>query len=144
VRVDVVAQGGDLPLNNGPGPVGRWHDAAYVRLRELGAWLRVNGEASYGTRSTTPPASGRIRFTRGKDDVVYAIYLAEDEGSELPRTIAVSGVRPAPDATVMLLGHPDAPIAWEPAGDGFVLRMPAGVRAPAAHAWAFRISRLTP
>jgi len=64
--VDVVSKGGNLLLNIGPGPDGRWHDAAYDRLRELGAWLRVNGAAICGTRSMTPHASGRMRFTRGK------------------------------------------------------------------------------
>jgi alpha-L-fucosidase len=87
----------------------------------------------------TPHASGRVRFTRGKDDTAYAIYLAEDESSELPRAIEVRGVRPAAGARVTLLGS-DARILWEPAADGFVLRLPAGVRAPAAHAWTFRIS----
>jgi len=138
--VDVVAKGGNLLLNIGPGPDGRWPEAAYDRLRGLGAWLRVNGEAVYGTRSMEPFGSGRVRFTRGKDDVVYAIYLADDQVPTLPGVIAVAGLRPAPGATVTLLGS-EARITWEPSADGFQLRLPAGVRPPAAHAWAFRISR---
>ena len=33
---DVVAKGGNLLLNIGPGPDGRWHEAAYDRLEALG------------------------------------------------------------------------------------------------------------
>ena len=48
--VDVVAKGGNLLLNIGPGPDGTWHDAAYERLAALGAWMKVNSEAIYATR----------------------------------------------------------------------------------------------
>ena len=49
--VDVVAKGGNLLLNIGPGPDGAWHDAAYDRLAALGAWMKVNSEAIYATRA---------------------------------------------------------------------------------------------
>jgi alpha-L-fucosidase len=87
----------------------------------------------------TPHASGRLRLTRGRDDVVYAIYLAEDDTARLPPTIAVSGVRPAVGATVTLLGS-DARISWQPTPDGAMMRLPPGVRPPASPAWAFRIA----
>ncbi|MBE0592159.1 MAG: alpha-L-fucosidase, partial [Gemmatimonadales bacterium] len=48
--IDVVAKGGNLLLNIGPGPDGTWHEAAYDRLAALGAWLRVTGQAIYATR----------------------------------------------------------------------------------------------
>ena len=76
---------------------------------------------------------------KGKGDVVHAIYLAEDDAPGLPRAVEVHGVRPAAGARVTLLGS-NASIRWEQPGDGFVLRLPAGAHAPAAHAWALRIS----
>jgi len=139
---DVVAKGGNLLLNIGPGPDGRWHDAAYERLQELGAWLRVNGEAIYGTRSVEPYAQGKYRLTRGRDGAAYAIYLAADGETSLPDRVALEGLRPAPGATVTLVGT-DAALEWEPAGSGFVARVPAGTRAPSAYAWAVRISSVT-
>jgi len=136
--VDVVAKGGNLLLNIGPGPDGRWHDAAYERLAALGAWMRVNREAIYGTRAVEPHAEGPFRFTRAPDGAVYAIRLV-DEGAPLPDRIALDGVRPAAGATVTLVG-PGLALAWEPAGRGFVARIPAGTAPPAEHAWAIRIS----
>jgi alpha-L-fucosidase len=136
---DVVAKGGNLLLNIGPGPDGTWHDQAYDRLAALGAWMRVNGEAISGTRAVAPYAAGKVRLTRGKDGVVYALYLADEDERGVPEAVQVPGVHPAPGAAVTLLGS-DAQVAWEATPDGMRLRVPAGTPSPSAYAWAFRIS----
>jgi len=140
--VDVVAKGGNLLLNIGPGPDGRWHDAAYERLAALGAWVRVNGEAIYATRAVAPYVEGRYRLTRAKDGAVYVLYLAGEGEGTLPTRIAIEGVRPATGASIKLVGS-DLALAWEPAGDGFVARVPAGTPAPSPYAWALRISAVS-
>ena len=140
--VDVVAKGGNLLLNVGPGPDGRWHDAAYDRMAALGAWLRINGEGIYGTRATVPWGGGKLRMTRGKDGSIYVFYLA-DEGEGLPGTVVVPGVRAPTDAAVTLLGSAAA-VTWSPSDDGLVIRVPAGTVAPTSYAWGFRISRVEP
>lgn len=48
--VKVVSRGGSLLLNVAPGPDGQLDSTAIVRLKEVGEWLKVNGEAVYGTR----------------------------------------------------------------------------------------------
>lgn len=141
--VDVVAKGGNLLLNIGPGPEGTWHAEAYDRLAALGAWMRVNGEGIYGTRAMEPWSEGKWRLTRAGDGAVYAFYLADEGESELPGHFAMTGVQPAPGATLTLVGT-DVTLAWEAAGTGFVARVPAGTRPPAEHAWALRISRVAP
>ncbi len=45
--VKVVSRGGSLLLNVAPGPDGQLDSGAYVRLKEVGEWLKVNGEAIY-------------------------------------------------------------------------------------------------
>ena len=77
--VDIVAKGGNLLLNVAPGPDGTWQQGAYDLLAEIGAWLKVNGEAIYGSRPVAPYMDGRLRLTRGKDGSAYFVYLA-DEG----------------------------------------------------------------
>lgn len=47
---DVVGRGGNLLLNVGPTADGQIPLAQAVRLSAMGWWLRVNGEAIYGTR----------------------------------------------------------------------------------------------
>lgn len=136
--VDVVAKGGNLLLNIGPGPDGRWHEAAYDRLRDLGDWMRVNGSAIYGTRAMTPWSADRLRFTRGGDGAVYAIYLAEDGETTLPPAIAMPGLHPGAGAGVALLGS-DVALRWEPTADGIVVHVPPGTPAPGRWAWTFRV-----
>ena len=141
VQMLAVSKGGNLLLNIGPGPDGTWHAAAYDRLAALGAWMRVNGEAIYGTRPVSPYAEGKIRFTRGKDGAVYLIYLADEGETAPPAYVSSTQIRPARGATVTLLGT-NAELKWEAAGTGFVARLPNGTAPPCQYAWVFRISRV--
>ncbi|MCS7223285.1 MAG: alpha-L-fucosidase [Armatimonadetes bacterium] len=61
--VDIVSKGGNFLLNVGPMPNGLIQKEHTVRLRQIGAWLRENGEAIYGTEpspflSLPPPIGG--------------------------------------------------------------------------------------
>lgn len=46
---DVVSKNGSLLLNVGPCADGTFHPEAVRQLRRIGEWLRLNGEAIYGT-----------------------------------------------------------------------------------------------
>ena len=83
--VDIVAKGGNYLLNVGPSPEGTLPPTAVERMHEIGQWMKINGEAIYGTRPIYPYVDGKIRFTQ-KDDKVYAIYLL-DENETLPGQI---------------------------------------------------------
>ncbi len=50
--VDAVSKGGNYLLNIGPRPDGSVPEESVKRLREVGAWMKVNGEAIYGTKPT--------------------------------------------------------------------------------------------
>ncbi len=137
--VDVVAKGGNLLLNVGPQPDGLLPAPALERLREMGEWLRVNGEAIYGTRPLAPYKEGRVAFTR-RGDAAYAITLAEDEEERPPQRVAFTGLRPAPGSAVYLLGV-ETPLAWRCDESGVTIDIPPAVREapPCRHAWVLKL-----
>jgi len=48
--IDIVSRGGNLLLNIPPRADGRFPNLIVERLVQIGAWLKINGEAIYGTR----------------------------------------------------------------------------------------------
>jgi alpha-L-fucosidase len=137
--VEIVAKGGNFLLNVGPQPDGALPAAALERMKEMGDWLQVNGEAIYGTRPVAPYKEGPVAFTR-KGKVIYAIYLAKQPGDGLPARLTLSALKPSPGASVRLLGAEAALTAQAaPSGD-ITIDIPAALRKapPSRHAFAFR------
>lgn len=122
--VDVVSHGGNLLLNVGPTGEGTIPWVQAQRLLALGWWLRVNGEAIYGTRMWTR-AEGTtteghdVRFTLGADGAVHAIVLGTPGSAE----IELVDVAVPADGTVELLGF-DGPLAHRAGDAGTVVTLP--------------------
>ncbi len=125
--VEIAAKGGNLLLGIGPSPEGEIPAEAEQRLRQIGNWLKVNGEAIYGTRPFPPYADGPVRFTR-KGDSVYAIALPGVDGRR-PAAVTLTALRPAGNSPVTLLGQA-IPLPWSPEGSGCRVTLP--VAAPDA------------
>lgn len=137
--VDIVAKGGNLLLNIAPGPDGKWHDEAYVLLREIGDWMEVNGEAIYGTRALAPYKDGKVCLTRKQDGKVYAIYLPDENESTLPSKVWLNSIQANKGSAVELLGY--GKVKWEKIGNGMLIHVPQKVisNPPCKEAWAFKI-----
>lgn len=52
---EIVSKGGNLLLNIGPDKYGRIPPVCRKRLRQIGAWMKVNAEAIYGTEASPFP-----------------------------------------------------------------------------------------
>ena len=116
--VDIVAKGGNLLLNVGPGPDGRLPETALGRMREIGAWMKVNGEAIYGTRPIAPYRTGDFAFTR-KGSTLYAVYLPE-EGAL--KQLEFTGLKLAAGAKADVLGG--GSVKWRRSGDAVMVDVP--------------------
>jgi alpha-L-fucosidase len=152
---DLVSRGGNLLLNIGPTADGRIPVIMQQRLVELGDWLRVNGEAIYGSHpwkvhaeGPTAPAKGHgakgpnlftsedIRFTT-KAGAVYAITLAMPGNEVRIRSLGRSaGHAPQPATNVRLLGSAQK-LEWRQENDALVVQCPHSL--PGRHAVTFKV-----
>ena len=65
-----VSGGGNLLLNVGPKSDGTFPAPSVKRLKEMGAWMKVNGESIYGC-GRCPFGGGMIGLTTAKASTVY-------------------------------------------------------------------------
>jgi len=138
--VEVVAKGGNYLLNIGPSPEGELPPESLKRLAEIGAWMKINGQAIYGTRPIPPYSETKIRYTSRPDGTVYAIYLADPDEPSPPDKIMLYSLSPRKGSAVALLGCGDS-VRWEKAGKGTLLYLPESAlkNPPCRHAWAFKL-----
>jgi alpha-L-fucosidase len=106
----IVSRGGNYLLNIAPSPTGEWDNQAYVNLKEIGQWMKVNGEAIYGTtRHSLTTQSDNYYYTQ-KGDTVYCIYFKK-EGQDFPTYFPIEYPR-KPESEVRILGM-DEPVSYE-------------------------------
>ena len=129
--VDVVSKNGNLLINIGPRADGTIPEVMQSCLRSVGQWLRVNGEAIYGSRCWTTYREGEFRFTR-KGDTLYAIALEWPE----EETVTLKSLAGKKVTGVELLGFAER-LKWNQTGEGLVINIPA--HRPCKYAYTFKI-----
>ncbi|GMU20186.1 MAG: alpha-L-fucosidase [Phycisphaerae bacterium] len=100
--IETVSHGGNLLLDIGPTADGRIPVIMEQRLLEIGEWLKVNGEAIYGTKPWRESKDGeKVCYTAGAGGAVYAICLGWP-GREVVLSVPKAGA----DASATMLGLP--------------------------------------
>ncbi len=138
--VQVVSRGGNFLLGVGPGPLGTLDEEAYSRMKEIGDWMKVNGEGIYGTKPAAPHQTGDVYFT-AKDDAIYAFYAPQEGVEELPEKIFLGDITPAKSYVTMLGSK--ARLRWKKDDGGVSVSIPESLRkkAPCDHVICLKINK---
>jgi alpha-L-fucosidase len=138
--VDIVIKGGNLLLNIGPGPEGQWHEDAYKLLADVGAWMKVNGEAIYGTRALAPYKEGKVCISKKGNNTVY-IYCMADESGQMPAQISMSTYS-LPAGSKLTMAGSGTTLRWHKQGNGFAIDIPEKIRKdpPSKYVWVIKAS----
>ena len=160
--VDLVSRGGIFLLSLTPKGDGSIPDEEQAIMRGIGRWLKVNGEAIYGTRRwkvvgegpaemmvyneakkrmnwnyRQPFTAQDIRFTQ-KGDMLFAIALNEPKDGRIVIKTLKNGSREYPGKihSVTMLGV-KTPVSWQRTTEGLEIVFPTNK--PWNYAYAFKI-----
>ncbi|MEO7495613.1 MAG: alpha-L-fucosidase [Massilia sp.] len=163
--LEQVARDGNVAICVSLLPDGSLDAGSSRMLKEVGAWMQVNGQGIYGSKAWAVAGEGEdgklrvlpgggidkrqaefkfgpkdFRFTVGGDGSLYAFgMMVPAAGSEIRiRSLGkASTLLGKPVNAVTLLGHTGAPLRWKQEDDALVITAPAAM--PFASAVAFNI-----
>jgi alpha-L-fucosidase len=136
-------------INIGPTSYGKIIPVFEERLRQMGSWLKVNGEAIYGSvpwKYQNDTINSNVWYTQSKDNQsVYASLLVwPNNTTEITLGATVS----SSSTTVNLLGSSAGPLKWRSAGEsGGIIIDVSSVKIyslASDWAWVFKLQNVTP
>jgi alpha-L-fucosidase len=169
--IEAIARDGNAAVCIAILPDGSLDEGSEKMLKEVGVWMRRNGEAVYGSRAWTIPGEGELvngklkmlpggklgrdhanfkfspqdfRFTVGKDGALYAFCMTVPAPGTLLKITSLGMDAKhlgQPVKLVKLLGH-DGELQWKQEADGLAITCPAEM--PFATSLVFKIELKQP
>ena len=156
-----VSCGGNLLLNIGPTSSGRIIPVFEERLKQIGGWLKINGEAIYNTNpwsSQNDTKAADVWYTKAKsthteDDntlyfnskdsaTIYAIFLTWPSTGYLD----LSSPSGSSATQISLLGYKGRELTWQLNGDGAGIHVNLSsvtfTKIPSPYAWVLKITNV--
>lgn len=134
--IEVVSRNGNFLINIGPKADGTLAPEQVERLHAMGDWLRINGDAIYGSRywKQSEQKDEHLVFTTNGTKL-YAIKLQKPEA--IFTITGTAGWSADQIKSVSLLGS-DANVAWKMTAQGVSVTPPTDLGA-SEYAWSFEI-----
>ncbi|XP_033629994.1 alpha-L-fucosidase-like [Asterias rubens] len=142
VLAETISCGGNLLVNIGPTHDGRIVPIFEERLRQLGSWLKVNGEAIYASkpwRAQNDTKTQGVWYTSKTIEgttAVYAIVLDWPINNQLALGVPIA----TNQTMIKMLGYSNL-LRWQPmaSGSGLIITMPPLNQAQLPCKWAWVI-----
>ncbi|GAA3951829.1 alpha-L-fucosidase [Chitinophaga oryziterrae] len=89
--IDIASKGGNYLLNVGPKADGTFPEESIRSLKAIGNWMKINGEAIYGTHESELPAPAWGRVTAKGNYLYLSVFDWPQDGKlEIPGTKIIS------------------------------------------------------
>jgi alpha-L-fucosidase len=136
--IDIVSHGGNLLLIVNLDGQGALPEVQKERLKDIGKWLKVNGEGIYATRRWKNSVDGHTYFTKSKDGkFVYAICTSWPGNS-----LEIKNCLPLPGSKITMLGTQGG-LKWEETNGNIRISIPSSLQdsssRPCDYAWVMKI-----
>jgi alpha-L-fucosidase len=113
---DVVSKGGNFLLNVGPTAEGLIPPESVERLAEMGKWMKVNGEAIYGTMASPFVSLPWGRCTSKGNDLYLIVLDWPESEKDKPATLLLPGLNALPTSLSFLGDATPITAARDPRG----------------------------
>ena len=145
----MYSTGGNVLINVGPTSYGKIVPILEERLRQMGSWLKVNGEAIYSSipwKYQNDTINSNVWYTQSKDkQSVYASLLVWPNTTS---QITLGAPVTSASTTVTLLGSSAGLLKWQSSGasGGMIIDVSTVKSYSLASdwAWVFKLQNVTP
>jgi len=137
---DIVSKGGNFLLNVGPTSEGFIPSPSVERLKEMGDWMKVNGEAVYGVKQLKNYKEGdEIRYTLSADGKFINTFLFNLPSKQLN----IKQIKPADGSVIRMIGL-DSDLKWKfNEKNGLTIDFPENLQKPenlpCKYVWVLKI-----